>query len=251
MPPVPLPAITTEQRDSARPLPPTPVMPLRFFGYFLCVFSARWTSKKHVQNCPLRLDTSIVSGAGSISRANLGGNGSASPSVGSRPPAHPPMHRLGPLRGRLAPLPPVFPGWTPGMPCVVCLRGHPTDAVPLRTSSLRSVVWGPSKPRLRRATPRFAWAPYGRPGGGLATLPHLATSSRPPSLHYAALRSGQSDASPCHCPPFGRPRIRSALTALSSFPPSLRSVGQAAKGFDSLPSLHSAALRSGRSATSP
>lgn len=198
-------------------------MPLRFFGHFLCVFSARWTSKKHVQNCPLRLDTSIVSGAGSISRANLGGNGSASPSVGSRPPAHPPMHRLGPLRGRLAPLPPVFPGWTPGMPCVVCLRGHPTDAVPLRTSSLRSVVWGPSKPRLRRATPRFAWAPYGRPGGGLAALPHLATSSHPPSLHSAALRSGRSDARrvtvlpsvglasarlspPCHpsLPPYGR-----------------------------------------------
>lgn len=172
-------------------------------------------------------------------------------SAGFRPPAHPPTHRLEPLRGRLAPLPPVFPGWTPGMPCVACLRGHPADAVPLRTPSLRSVAWGSANPRLRRTPPRFAWAPYGRPDGGLAALPHLATSPHPPSLHSAALHFGRSDAPSCHCPPFGRPRIRSALTAATSLPSSLRSVGQAVSGFDSLPFLHSAALRSGRSATSP
>ena len=111
------------------------------------------------------------------------------------------------------------------MPCVACLRGHPSGAVPLRTLSLRSVVWGPSKPRLRRTTPRSAWAPYGRPGGGLAALPHLATSTHPPSLHSAALHFGRSDAPSCHCPPLvGLASARLSPQPHPSLPPFGRSV---------------------------
>lgn len=111
------------------------------------------------------------------------------------------------------------------MPCVACLRGHPADAVPLRTPSLRSIAWGSANPRLRRTPPRFAWAPYGRPGGGLAALPHLATSPHPPSLHSAALHFGRSDAPSCHCPPsVGLASARLSPQPHPSLPPFGRSV---------------------------
>ncbi|MDQ1315854.1 MAG: hypothetical protein QG662_1963 [Pseudomonadota bacterium] len=72
------------------------------------------------------------------------------------------------------------------MPCGACLRGW---AAP---RSLRSL--GGRLARLRRAPPRFAWAPSGRPGGrpaaSLAGMPALSS--------------------------VGRPHIRSALTAATS-----------------------------------
>lgn len=69
---------------------------------------------------------------------------------------------------------------------------------------------------LRRAPPRFAWAPCGRPGGRpAATLVGTVVASRRrrcipvsslPSLHWPSLS------------PFGRPHFRSALTAVTSRP---------------------------------
>lgn len=83
---------------------------------------------------------------------------------------------------------PDLPGWTPGMPCGACLRGW---AAP---RSLRSL--GGRLARLRRAPPRFAWAPSGRPGGRPA-----ATLAGTPALSF-----------------LGRPHLRSALTAVTSQP---------------------------------
>ena len=74
------------------------------------------------------------------------------------------------------------------MPCGACLRGWSAPR------SLRSL--GGRLARLRRAPPRFAWAPSGRPGGRPAA----------PLADTPALSS------------VGRPHIRSALTATTSRP---------------------------------
>lgn len=74
------------------------------------------------------------------------------------------------------------------MPCGACLRGWSAPR------SLRSL--GGRLARLRRAPPRFAWAPSGRPGGRPA-----ATLAGKPAL-----------------PSVGRPHIRSALTAATPRP---------------------------------
>lgn len=74
------------------------------------------------------------------------------------------------------------------MPCGACLRGWSAPR------SLRSL--GGRLTRLRRAPPRFAWAPSGRPGGRPA-----ATLAGKPAL-----------------PSVGRPHLRSALTAVTSQP---------------------------------
>lgn len=123
----------------------------------------------------------------------------------------------------------IFPGWTPGMPCVVCLRGHPADAVPLR-------------------------ATFGHLGVGLP-----ACGARPP-LCVGSLREARraTCGHPCrlrslrsrrrHCPPLV------GLTSVRLSPPprlvhSAALRARAAAGFDSLRSLHAATLRSGHSAT--
>lgn len=74
------------------------------------------------------------------------------------------------------------------MPCGACLRGWSAPR------SLRSL--GGRLARLRRAPPRFAWAPSGRPGGRPA-----ATLAGAPALASV-----------------GRPHLRSALTAVTSRP---------------------------------
>lgn len=74
------------------------------------------------------------------------------------------------------------------MPCGACLRGWSAPRF------LRSL--GGRLAHLRRAPPRFAWAPSGRPGG----RPAASLAGKP------ALSS------------VGRPHIRSALTAVTSRP---------------------------------
>lgn len=76
-------------------------------------------------------------------------------------PAHPSMHRQGPLRGRLVPQPWSFRAGRPE-----CLAWFAFAGIlrMLFRSALPSVAWGSAYPPAARA-PRFAWAPCGRPGG--------------------------------------------------------------------------------------
>lgn len=158
-------------------------------------------------NCAARLCLRVGQSVGAISavgwRWHFGG---------LRPPAHPSTHRLGPLRGRLVPQPQSFRAGRPA--CLVGLAFAGTLRVLIR-SALSAVAWGSACPPAARA-PRFAWAPCGRPGGRpAATLAGTVAASRRrrcipvaslPSLRWPSLS------------PFGRPHIRSALTAVTSRP---------------------------------
>ena len=131
------------------------------------------------------------------------------------------MHRLGPLRGRLVPQPQSFRAGRPA-----CLDGYAFAGIlrMLFRSALPAVAWG-RLAHLRRAPPRFAWAPYGRPGGrpaatlvasgryapAAATVP-LRSASRPFGSHRrpAPSTSQRSVAMTCRGSTRSHPSLRCA-----------------------------------------
>lgn len=94
---------------------------------------------------------------------------------------------------------PVFPGWTHGMPCGACLRRASSMLFPLRASFGRL---GVGLPACGARPPALRGLPAGGQAGDLRPpLPPAFATLPPPSLSS-----------------FGRPHLRSALTATPSRP---------------------------------
>lgn len=149
----------------------------------------------------------------------------------------------GPLRGRLGPLPPPVRAGRPD--CLADLAFGGTLRV-LFPSALPGGRLGPARAPSGACPPALRGLPTGdQPGGLRPPLP------APSPLRYAAaafrsLRSLHSAGR--HWSPFGRPRIRSALTANTSRPSFLPSVGRRSGcvrvRLATLPALRYAAFRS-------
>lgn len=171
-------------------------------------FCAPYAEKCRPSIAPCELRSAIVIACGAIHGGNLD---SACPWSfgGLRPPAHPSTHRLGPLRGRLGPQPKTCRAGRPA-----CLVGLAFAAGPLRASF---GCLGVGLPACGAPPPRFAWAPFGKPGGR-------------PAAPLPASR---------HCPPsVGLTSVRLSPPPRHGHSAALRV--HAASGFDSLRSLHAA-----------
>lgn len=148
---------------------------------------------------------------GAIGRCNLGG-GMALALRRASPTCVPINAPTGAASRAARAATPVFPGWTPGMPCGTCLRGHPTGADPLRALCGRLGVGLPAcgaRPPLCVGSLREARRAA---CGTLAGT--VATSRRRRCIPVASLPSFRWPS----LSPFGRPHIRSALTAVTSQP---------------------------------
>lgn len=128
---------------------------------------------------------------------------------GRCPPAHPSTHRLGPLRGRLAPLPPSLSG----LDARNALWGLPSRAPFGCCSAPRSLrsLGGRRTRACGARPPALRGLPAGDQVGGLRPPLPAPSPLRVAAAAFRSLRALHSAGR--HWSPFGRPRIRSALTA--------------------------------------